>query len=130
MINIPKNDYKVETEVREYVVQAICEAFLRDGAWSVFHPYADGRYRHSTLYVVRHKNKDNYLGFVSSIDSEFDVGIKIRGVEMKEAFKVLINHGYYMFKKNYYGTWLGYVCSKKPYVDGAEMVSSFNDFID
>ena len=130
MINIPKNDYKVETEVRENVVQAICEAFLFDGTWSCFHPYENGMYRYSTIYVVKHKNSQTYYGFKSSVDSEFDEGIRIRGSEMKEAFKVLIKHGYYMFRIRDYHTWIGYICSKKPYVDGGQRVTEFNDFID
>lgn len=130
MISIPKNDYKVETEVRENVVQAICEAFLRDGAWSCFHPYENGIYRYPTTYVVKHKKCQTYYGFKSSIDYEFDDGIKIRGSEMKEAFKVLINHGYYMFRVRTYQVWLGYICSKKPYFNEGQRVTEFNDFID
>lgn len=35
-VNIPQNDYVQPTEVRENVVQAICNAFLSKSCWDIF----------------------------------------------------------------------------------------------
>ena len=50
-INIPKNDYVQSTEVRQNVVQAICDAFLESHCNSTFHPYGSGCCRRKTLFV-------------------------------------------------------------------------------
>lgn len=49
-INIPKNDYVQATEVREKVVQAICNTFLENHCDTTFRPYSDGRGRHARLF--------------------------------------------------------------------------------
>ena len=50
--------------------------------------------------------------------------------QMKAAFEALQNAGYYMFRVYEYGSWLGYKCSKKPFMNDGERVTEFNDFID
>lgn len=35
-VNIPQNDYVEPTEVREEVIQAICDAFLSNSCWDIF----------------------------------------------------------------------------------------------
>lgn len=49
---------------------------------------------------------------------------------MKAAFKVLRSAGYHMFRIYKYGSWMGYICDKKPFIQDAEEVTTFNDFID
>lgn len=134
MIQIKKNDYVQPTEVREEVVQGICEAFLCRSGWSIFHPFSDGAYRGRSQYIIRHKRDKEFYGFyMRPFDGE--EGVKFNGAEMKRAFEELIKAGYYMFRVYQYGTWMGYICHKKPYApdcykDGAVNVTSFDDFID
>ena len=56
-VNIPQNDYIQPTEVREDVVQKICDVFLdnRTGYYhNIFHPVNDGGYRVRTLGLRIH----------------------------------------------------------------------------
>lgn len=138
MINIPKNEYRQPSEVREEVVQAICEAFLNSGCDGTFHPYSGSHNgsRDATLYVC--KPTRNGLQHIwhfkcSRRKDDTDISYRIRGVEMQQAFKELIKAGYYMFRVWSYGSWLGYVCHRQPfYYDNcrAEKIESFTDRID
>lgn len=128
-INIPKNDYVQPTEVRENVVQAICDAFLAQCVWSTFHPFSQGCYRRADKYVLRYKRDSRFYGFVNS-PFEGEDGITFNGAEMKAAFKALQEAGYYMFRIYEYGSWMGYKCSKKPFMEKGERVTEFNNFID
>lgn len=51
-VNILKNDYVQPTEVRQEVVQYICDAFLSTCVWRIFHPERQSAYRGKTLYVM------------------------------------------------------------------------------
>ena len=138
MIQIKQNNYVQPTEVREEVVQAICDAFLYGKCDSVFHPY-DGSNkgcRNATLYVAKptRVGVQKKWGFKCSrlVDST-DVAYRIRGAEMKRAFDELIKAGYYMLRIHVYGSWMGYECCEKPYDNfyrDADCVTSFNDNID
>ena len=128
-INIPKNTYSVPTEIRQDVVQAICEAFLRRCCWSTFHPFHNGRCRTATLQVVRHKGEGKYYGF-HDVPFSSDEGIRIRGCEMNAAFKALRNAGWHIFRIYEYGEWMGYKVYDKPFLDGGKEVTEFTDFID
>lgn len=131
-INIPQNDYKVPTEVREEVVQHICEAFLSEGSGRVFHPYNQGCYRKATKvigYIPCYKRwvfEDEEL----AKKMERENITSFNGEEMKAAFRSLVKAGYHIFKNYYYGEWLGYEASKKPFLNGYSEVSHFSDFID
>jgi hypothetical protein len=129
-INIPKNDYVQPKEVREEVVQAICDAFLESHCNSIFHPYGSGCCRRRTLFV--HPKTQNSRASFQDYDwtTRHDEFVEFNGEEMKTAFKVLQNAGYYMFRIYEYGTWMGYKCSKKPFMEKGERVTEFNDFID
>ena len=131
-INIPQNNYVQPTEVRPEVVQGICEAFLRQCAWSVFHPSSGGRYREETHYIMRHKDKKEFYGFGDYHKAFSDsVYVKFNGEEMKAAFKVLREAGYFMFRGLNYGTWLGYECLRKPvHPYGWKEVKTFDERID
>ena len=126
-VNIPKNDYVQPTEVKQTVVQAICDAFLRGGCWSTFHPFTDG-FRARTLGVICHVNGEPY-GF-NEKPFPNECFIKFNGAEMKAAFRALIKAGYHIYRVYDYGTWMGYRVSKKPFMEGGEEVVYFDDFID
>lgn len=123
-VNIPKNDYVQPTEIRENVVQGICEAFLNGQGYT---PYITP-YGPSTNGIVRRKGERKFFAFSSSPrrDEEY---VKFNGAEMKAAFDALIKAGYYMYKNCYI-----YFCDKKPYYRDSSgfvtRVASFNDFID
>ena len=129
MIKIEKNTWKKPTEIRENVVQDICDAFLNHCAWSTFHPYSEGCYRRATLCVVRHKGYTKAYGFH---DEPFrsDEGIRVRGCEMETAFAELRKAGYHIFRVYEYGSWMGYVVSHKDYKEGGTEVFEFTDEID
>lgn len=129
MITIPKNNYAQPTEVREEVVQAICEAFMSSYS-GVYHPIRQSQHREATIYVVTNKGT---CPFFSSSNESYWTGAKcyrIRGAEMKRAFEELIKAGYYMFRIHEYGTWSGYKCSKVPFLSDGTPVQSFEDRID
>lgn len=129
MITIPKNNYAQPTEVREEVVQAICEAFMSTYS-GIYHPVRQSQYREATIYVVT--NKGTCPFFSSSNESYWTGAVcyRIRGVEMKRAFEELIKAGYYMFRVHSYGTRPGYKCSKVPFLTDGTPVQSFEDRID
>ena len=131
-VSIPQNNYVQPTEVRQEIVQGICEAFLRNCAWSVYHPFTGGAYRNPTPYIIRHKGEKTFYGFGDDPstfrDSEY---VKFNGAEMKAAFKALRNAGYFMFRGLNYGTWIGYECKKSPiHQYGWKEVCSFDERID
>ena len=128
-INIPKNDYVQPKEVREEVVQAICTTFLETHVNSVFHPFCD-RHRCKTIYVATKCPRGGFADSSWAESHKEDGYVRFNGEEMKAAFKVLQNAGYYMFRTYKYGTWMGYECSKKPFMEKGERVTEFNDFID
>lgn len=134
-VNIPQNDYTQPTEIRENVVQMICDVFLdRRAGWyhNVFHPVSDGNYRtrHKGLRV--HKSSGKAWKFATNANdcSKNEEFIGIRGCEMKAAFNALIKAGYYMFEVFEYDTWKGYICDNKPFYENGTQVFTFCDFID
>lgn len=132
-INIKKNDYIQPLESREEVVQGICNAFLDGGAGSIFYPKTDSLFRNRTIYLQYPKPRKNVTGYFSFCsggeEDERYFYIRIRGCEMKQAFKELIDAGYFMFRTYIYG-WMGYRCDKRPIIQEGERVFSFEDFID
>lgn len=130
-ISIPKNDYVQPTEVRADVVQKICDVFLnrRGGAYhDIFHPFHENSYRRRTIGVVMRSGKA--IEFSNKGVCDGDTWVRFNGEEMKAAFKALIEAGYHMYRVYEYGSWMGYICDKKPYCQDGVEVHSFNDFID
>lgn len=124
-VNIPKNDYVQPTEVRQEVVQALCKAFLTTSCWKVFHPFSGSNNgcRPANMYIS--------LQSPSFSNRRYNNGcLKIRGCEVDAAFKALRKAGYHMYQVYEYGSWMGYVCDKKPLLRGGREVVAFNDFID
>lgn len=149
MIQIKPNNYVQPTEVREEVVQAICEAFTSNyvrgrGCRSVYHPFngSNRGCRNAHRYVVRHKEFRNGIRYkvdglydnFSNSPTDYEEYLTFNGAEMKRAFEELIKAGYYMFRVYEYGSWMGYLCNDKPYMDwdaaSPQRVESFDDRID
>lgn len=103
-VNIPKNDYVQPIEVRQEVVQALCEAFLTTSGWKVFHPFSGSNNgcRPANMYISLQSpsfsNRHNTKGCV-----------RIRGCEVNAAFKALRKAGYHMYQVYEYGSWMGYI---------------------
>lgn len=130
-VDIPKNDYVQPTEVRPEVVQYICEAFLSNNIWNIFHPESQGEYWSRTLYVIVDKRSRKAYGFGGSKPfTVYDKSIRFYGCEMKAAFKALREAGYHMYRVYGYNSWMGYVCNRKPFNQDGEEITTFNDFID
>lgn len=124
-VNIPINDWKEPTEVREEVVQGICESFLAENAWTTFHPHSEGMYCQKTSYIFRHKGEKIFKGFTSKpFDSE--VNVRFNSAELKTAVECLKKSGYYIHEVYEYRTWLGYVCSKYPTISKGRRVEEIN----
>lgn len=129
-LNIPRNNYVQPTEIRQEVVQAICTTFLEHHVNTIFHPFNDGCYRQATLYVAT-KHPRGGFNYVSWAKDHKEEGyVRINGKEMEAAFNALQKAGYYMFRTYEYGSWMGYKCSKKPFMERGAKVTEFNDFID
>ena len=132
MIQIKKNEYKQPTEVREYMVQGIIDAFLYASEhFKIFRPYKNND-ADATLWLRKDsdKYKPYFFRYISQEPKKY-LG-KIRGCEMKEAFRIIQEAGYYIFKISIRGQ-LGYIVSEKPFVQEYEFatrVTEFNDFID
>ena len=139
-INIPQNDYVQPTEVRHEIVQRICDFMLpnSNGIAPVFHPFHDGYGRNPTLWcskeISRVSGKEILCGPKSHSEAEkYDKDrnpIRIHGVEVNAAFKALRDAGYHIFRVYEYRTWMGYECSKKPFMERGTEVTEFTDFID
>lgn len=107
------NDYVEDKQIRDEVVQGICEAFLSGNAWSTFHPTSDGPYRRKTLMILR-SGGSKFYGFH---DKPFtgDEGVRFNEAEMHEAFKTLVNAGYHIWRLR--DPWLGYKVTKTPFYE-------------
>lgn len=128
IIEIPQNDYVKPTEIRQQAVQAICNAFLQRSQVEPYHPYSDGCYRPSNNYA----SLCNHGSFAdrNDIKGKEHKYIRFNGAEMKAAFAALIKAGYHIFQIYQYGSWMGYMLSKKPFMQQGKEVFEFNDFID
>lgn len=131
MIQIKRNEYKQPTEVREFMVQGIIDAFLcASEHFKIFRPYNKNDV--ATLWLRNDSDtyKPYFFRYISKEPEKY-LG-KIRGCEMKEAFRIIQEAGYYIFKISI-SCQLGYIVSEKPFVQEYEFatrVTEFNDFID
>lgn len=128
-VNIPKNDFVQPTEVREDVVQLICDHILkwmRDDMYDLFVKIRWGKYE---LYLNRSDD-----GTTSGFSREYDEKcnpIRIRTIEMETVFDVFQRAGYYIFKTSNTDGNITYVFSKKPYFAGEHAIlQHFTVFID
>ena len=130
IITIPQNDYVQPTEVRESVVQDICdillESFTDKNTSITIYP------KSAELYVGKHKGNE-YKDIItrSTLNKGFDY-IRIRSCEMDEAYKAYQDAGYHIYlerdKKTRAST---YRFSKKPVLDAIKSKNlEFDVFID
>lgn len=136
-INIPRNEYVQPTEVRQEVVQSICEEIVRNMGYEVFEERGfsiemkpnSGFYQ---LYLNFYED-GKCAGFRNSSDQRYIAKqFRIRTEEMKTAFEVLQNAGYFIYgSKNITTNVVTYVFSKKPKRGStpAEKID-FTEFID
>lgn len=133
-INIPKNDYVQPTEVREDVVQMICDYIIdgiKKGIW-VEDTYTLHLYRKNETYqLYANMSNGKMMGFDSQKRSALEQ-IRIRTSEMEAVFDVLQKAGYYIF-----GSMLldngryDYVFTKKPTIGTRDAKkATFGVFID
>ena len=127
MINIPKNDYVEDTSVNEQTVQVICNVLLSSQVW---HPHSEGMYRQSNNELMSWNKGGPFNCFGESYDhryeSEHDFK-RFNEAEMRRAWQELLAAGYYMFEIREYGSWRGYMCSKKPYYKNSKPVVDFTE---
>ncbi len=134
-VNIPTNDYVQPSEVRQEVVQTICDAVLSY--------YMEDERR----FIIKHEKPTLFIGVLkpenenkgcckywicSECQSNTYDFTRIRGCEMRAAFKALVSGGYYIY--GYYNSTRNesyYVFSKKPVFNHSDChINGFNDFID
>lgn len=128
-VNIPKNDFVQPTEVREDVVQLICDHILkwmRDDTYHLYIKHVWGKYE---LYLNR-SSDGSTTGFSREYEEKFNP-IRIRTIEMENVFDVFQRAGYYIFKTSQMDGNITYVFSKKPYFAGGYANwQHFTEFID
>ena len=97
-VNIPKNDYKEPTEVRQDVVQCICEhiisRFSREDSASI--SVWDSNYHTAELWYG--KSKGAYGSYILFADRQDKKGeyTRVRGCEMQAVFDAMIAAGYFI----------------------------------
>lgn len=111
-LNIPQNDYKEVTEIRESVVQEICNIFLRG---EIFHPTSGGAYRNADRVI--HLAKGGLRSGFGKLQGYDNVYVRIHSCEIKAAVNALKDAGYYLFECYEYGSWLGYKIDKYPSIE-------------
>lgn len=127
-ISIPKNDYVQPTEVRENVVQSVCNLLLGylDKPMSInIYP------KSAELYVGVHKSTNEGIITRSTLNTGYSY-TRIHSCEMDEAFKAFQDAGYHIYlerdKKTKAST---YRFSKKPVLDAVVAKNlEFDVFID
>lgn len=140
-VNIPKNDYVQPTEVREKVVQDICNHiiyWMKNSCEEGFYRLGikDFNDKNAMLYLIyRSSNKTETSGFHvnGKIDKAmFPFHVKVRTCEMQAVFKVMQKAGYHIFgSHNITDNVHTYVFTSKPVLDGRDAKKiDFRLFID
>lgn len=127
-VNIPKNDYVQPTEVREKVVQDICNHiiyWMKNSCEEGFYQLdiKDFYYKNAMLYLIYcSSEKTEVSGFQGGgkIDEAiYPFHVKIRTCEMQAVFKVMQKAGYHIFgSHNITSNVHTYVFTTKPVLDG------------
>lgn len=124
-IKIPTNDYQRPSQIREEIVQLICDAFLGGDTYK-----ATCTNHFSADYCVDTEGMRPrfYNGYKSGIN-EKHIEHKFNGAEMSAAFDALIKAGYFMYKGCDGG--VVYRCQRRDFCnDGWQRVDSFDTRID
>lgn len=125
-IKIKPNDFKEQTECRDNVVQHICDAFLSQNCWKVFHPCNNGACRHFTN-IVNIRNGFAYGFSSSAFSGNGEESITIRKCEVEKAISLLIQNGYHLYRELSYGSWVGYMISNSPRLTEYEKVNAIRE---
>ena len=88
-LNIPRNEWTNTTEVRQEVVQLICDTFLQGSTWRSLHPAICKNGAGFDLYGESTMHPSGFVTF--------------RELEMKTALKALQDAGYFVIAKYHYG---------------------------
>jgi hypothetical protein len=138
-VNIPKNDYVQPTEVRQEIVQMICDFIIKrmedkhfheEDSYDVIIGHHEWFYQ---LYLGINRKSNTPFSFSSS--DKHCVGdvtyIRIRTAEMQAVFTAIQDAGYYIFGRSNITGRETYIFTKKPYYDNrkAERME-FSLFID
>lgn len=116
-VNIPQNDYKEVTEIREWVVQEICNILLRG---DVFHPTSGGRCRNADRVI--HLAQRGLMSGFGTLPGNDNTYVRIHSCEVKAAVTAFKNAGYYLFECYEYGSWIGYKIDKYPSIERGRRV--------
>jgi len=132
-INIPKNEFQKPTEIRQEVVQGICDYIIKGikkNCWG------EGTMRitlehNDWVYVLYLDTFDNGIRMVSPYTRGGVEQTRIHGVEMQAAFDALQDAGYYIYSCMFTTGEHRYTFTTKPVYDGrrAERMN-FTEFID
>lgn len=125
-INIPQNDYVQPTEVREEIVQLVCDAIV-----NMANEVASLDIQTEKRMGICINTKNHWLYGVPD-DGSYTHSRGVRTCEMEAAFKIVQNAGYYIYPTRCVcPSEYSFTFSKKPYLNGwkAQRVT-FDLFID
>ena len=132
MIKIKPNDYVQPTEVREDVVQKICDVLL---TYLDVNRALTIRAKHPVLYLAKYEGKHETvekLALTSGTMNQAYVYTQVNSCEMDKAFEILQDAGYCIYLERDKKTKTSvYKFSKKPVLDGNKAKNlEFDMFID
>ena len=121
-VNIPQNNFVKQTEVRQDVVQRICDHILdyidcvpNVGTYSF--SISDSETKSPQFYVIIRKDGST-SGFCSWDDPLYKNKIRVRTCEMALVFDVLQKGGYFIFGSYCTSGYHSYTISRRDYFDG------------
>lgn len=132
MVKIKPNDYVQPTEVREDIVQKICDVFI---AYLDTNRSLTIRAKNPTLYLAKYEGQyetREKFTLSSGTLNQVYVYTKVRSCEMYKAFEAFQDAGYHIYLERDKKTKTSvYWFSKKPVFDGEKSKNlEFDMFID
>ena len=132
MIRIKPNDYVQPTDVREDVVQKICDVLL---TYLDVNRALTIRTKHPVLYLAKYEGKHETvekLALTSGTMNQAYAYTQVRSCEMDKAFEAFQDAGYHIYLERDKKTKTSvYRFSKKPVLDGDKAKNlEFDMFID
>lgn len=122
-IDIPQNNYKPQTEVREYVLRALLIRFVETASWGeqwgvlkvkpCDRIYLDDGQDWQKDYINKGKGRELWVGFCPYHVGEQNDYTRVRKCEMDAAFAALAKGGYLLYSE-FDGTHYRYKWSCKP----------------
>lgn len=130
-INIPQNNYVQPTEVREEVVQMICDSLLSHYLDSKYYQDISFAWKKPQAQILVHGYKIPRLMGGAERNKDYDENIIVRTCEMKAAFDALQDAGYYIYGfASVYGNKSYHISSKPVYAGRKAERIKFDLFID